>query len=98
MWSGLTHALSSPYLLNIAIYMLLYSLLSTFLYFQQAEIVDRSFANRAARTAFFSQVDLLVNVLTLFGQFFLTGRVMKAAGVRMTLTFVPALKIGRAHV
>ena len=89
--AGLTHALSSPYLLNIAVYMLLYSVLSTFLYFQQAEIVDRTFADRAARTVFFARIDLLVNALTLCGQVFLTGRVMKAAGVGLTLTFVPAL-------
>jgi ATP:ADP antiporter, AAA family len=90
-WAGLTHALSSPYLLNIAIYMLLYSVLSTFLYFQQAEIVDRTFESRDARRAFFAQVDLLVNVLTIGSQVFLTGRVTKAAGVRLTLMFVPAL-------
>jgi AAA family ATP:ADP antiporter len=36
-------------------------------------------------------VDLLVNALTLGAQIFLTGRVMKKAGVAMTLTFVPAL-------
>jgi AAA family ATP:ADP antiporter len=90
-WAGLTHALASPYLLNIAIYMLLYSVLSTFLYFQQAEIVDRTFENRDARRAFFAQIDLLVNVLTIGSQLFLTGRVMKAAGVRLTLMFVPTL-------
>lgn len=90
-WAGLTHSLSSPYLLNIAVYMLLYSVLSTFLYFQQAEIVDRTFANRAARTAFFAQVDLLVNALTLASQVFLTGRMMRLAGVRLTLTVLPAL-------
>lgn len=89
--AGLTHALKSPYLLGIAGYMLLYTILSTFLYFQQAEIVDRTFADRAARTAFFARVDLLVNTLTLGGQLFLTGRVMKRVGVAMTLTFVPAL-------
>jgi AAA family ATP:ADP antiporter len=89
--SGLTHVLRSPYLLNVSGYMLLYTILSTFLYFQQAAIVDRSFADRAARTAFFAQIDLLVNVLTLGGQCFLTGRVMKRAGVALTLTFVPAL-------
>jgi AAA family ATP:ADP antiporter len=89
--AGLTHALQSPYLLNICVYMLLYTILSTFLYFQQAAIVDRSFADRAARTAFFARVDLLVNALTLGAQFFLTGRIMKRAGVAMTLTFVPAL-------
>ena len=90
-WAGLTHALGSPYLLNIAIYMLLYSVLSTFLYFQQAEIVDRTFENRDARRAFFAQIDLLVNVLTIGSQLFLTGRVMKVAGVRLTLMFVPTL-------
>ncbi len=90
-WAGLTHALSSPYLLNIAVYMLLYSVLSTFLYFQQAEIVDRTFASRAARTTFFAQVDLLVNALTLGCQLFLTGRVMKAVGVRVTLSVLPAI-------
>jgi AAA family ATP:ADP antiporter len=36
-------------------------------------------------------VDLLVNVLTLGGQLFLTGRAMSHAGVAMTLTFVPVL-------
>lgn len=89
--AGLQNALKSPYLLNICVYMLLYTVLSTFLYFQQADIVDRTFANRAARTAFFAQVDLLVNALTLAGQLFLTGRVMQRAGVAMTLTFVPAV-------
>jgi AAA family ATP:ADP antiporter len=89
--SGLTNVLSSPYLLNVSIYMLLYTILSTFLYFQQAAIVDRSFADRAARTAFFARIDLLVNALTLGCQLFLTGRVMKRAGVALTLTFVPAL-------
>jgi AAA family ATP:ADP antiporter len=89
--AGLTNALKSPYLLNICVYMLLYTVLSTFLYFQQAEIVDRTFADRGARTAFFARVDLLVNALTLGGQLFLTSRALKHAGVALTLTFVPAL-------
>jgi AAA family ATP:ADP antiporter len=91
--AGLSHALKSPYLLNICVYMLLYTVLSTFLYFQQAAIVDRTFASRAARTAFFARVDLLVNALTLGGQLFLTGRVMQRAGVALTLTFLPALTL-----
>jgi ATP:ADP antiporter, AAA family len=89
--SGLTNVLQSPYLLNISAYMLLYTILSTFLYFEQAAIVNVSIVERAARTAFFARVDLLVNALTLGAQCFLTGRVMKRAGVALTLTFVPAL-------
>jgi len=90
IFAGLVHAVRSPYLLGICVYMLLYSGLSTFLYVQQASIVDVSFASRTARTAFFASVDLLVNVLTLGAQIFLTGRVLKRLGVAVTLTLVPA--------
>ncbi len=90
IFAGLVQAIRSPYLLGICIYMLLYSSLSTFLYVQQASIVDASFASRGARTAFFASVDLLVNVLTLGAQMFLTGRVLKRLGVAVTLTLVPA--------
>lgn len=89
--AGLTNALKSPYLLSICVYMLLYTILSTFLYFQQAAIVDRTFADRAARTVFFARIDLLVNALTLGGQLFLTGQALRHAGVALTLTFVPAV-------
>ncbi len=89
--AGFTNAMKSPYLLGICAYMFLYTILSTFLYFQQAEIVDRTFADRGARTAFFARIDLLVNALTLGGQLFLTGRALKHAGVALTLTAVPAL-------
>ena len=91
--SGFTHAFRSRYLLNISLYMLLYSVTSTFLYFEQAAIVNRSFADRAARTAFFAQVDLVVNVLTLGVQLFLTDRLLRGLGVALTLTLLPALSM-----
>ena len=91
--SGLTHAFQSPYLLNISIYMLLFTITSTFLYFEQATIVNRSFADRAARTAFFAQVDLLVNVLTLGTQLFLTARTVRLLGVALTLTLLPIFSV-----
>src|SRR5215469_7914225 len=43
--AGFTHALHDPYLLQISLYMLLYTILSTFLYFKQVSIVDRSFTD-----------------------------------------------------
>jgi len=91
--AGVLNAIQSPYLLGICVYMLLYSSLSTFLYVQQASIVDVSFVTRAARTAFFANVDRMVNWLTLFAQVFLTGRVLKRAGVAVTLTLVPAVTV-----
>jgi ATP:ADP antiporter, AAA family len=91
--SGLTHAFKSPYLINVSVYILLFAITSTFLYFQQAEIVRQSFADRGARTAFFARVDLWVNGLTLGAQLFLTGRVLRAIGVGLTLAVLPALSV-----
>ncbi len=77
VFSGVTHALKSPYLINVSVYILLFTVTSTFLYFQQAEIARQSFADRGARTAFFASIDLWVNILTLGAQLFLTHRLLR---------------------
>jgi AAA family ATP:ADP antiporter len=92
-FSGLTRAFKSPYLVNVGVYILVYAITSTFLYFQQAEIVRDSFADRGARTAFFAGVDLLVNSLTLVVQLFATGRLLRGLGVALALTLLPALSV-----
>ncbi|PYM18546.1 MAG: MFS transporter [Candidatus Rokuibacteriota bacterium] len=91
--AGVTRVVRSPYLLNVAVFMLLFSITSTFLYFQQAAIVSGAFRDRAAQTAFFATVDLGVNVLTLVVQLFLTARVVLLLGVALTLGLLPALTI-----
>ena len=91
IFSGLRHALSSSYLVNVSLYLLLFATTSTFLYFQQAEIARQAFADRGARTAFFARVDLSVNILTLGAQLFLTGRVLRWIGVALTLAILPLL-------
>jgi AAA family ATP:ADP antiporter len=93
MVAGLIHAFKSPYLVNVSVYILLFAITSTLLYFQQAEIARQSFADRGARTAFFARIDLWVNALTLGAQLFLTGRVLRAIGVALTLAILPALSI-----
>jgi len=50
IFSGIANAIRSPYLMNISIFMMLFTILSTFLYFQQADIAKTSFTNRGART------------------------------------------------
>jgi AAA family ATP:ADP antiporter len=93
VFSGVTHALKSPYLINVSVYILLFTITSTFLYFQQAEIARQSFADRGARTAFFASIDLWVNILTLGAQLFLTHRLLRRVGVAATLAILPALSI-----
>src|SRR5207302_1939384 len=93
MLAGLGHAFNSVYLINVSVYILLFAVTSTFLYFQQADIVRQSFADRGARTAFFARVDMWVNVLTLGAQLFLTGQVLRLIGVALTLALLPLVSI-----
>ncbi len=83
--------LRSPYLLGIAVFMLLYSTASTVIYFEQAQIVRDAFASAGERTAVFAAMDLAVNALTVAVQVFLTGRLVRALGVASTLALLPVL-------
>jgi AAA family ATP:ADP antiporter len=89
-FAGVLHVLRSPYLLGIALYMLLYSMGSTALYFHQAHFAE-AFTDRAARTVFFARIDLWVNVLAALTQVFLTGRIVRWLGLPLTLGLLPLL-------
>ena len=91
IFAGITHALRSAYLVNVSLFILLFAISSTILYFQQAGIVSHSFTDRGAQTAFFATVDLVVNTLTLVVQLFFTGRILVFLGVALALGFLPLL-------
>ncbi len=91
LWSGIVMVLRSPYLLGICLLMLLYTSLSTFLYFMQAEIIRDAFVGSSQRTAVFALIDLAVNTLTLLIQLFLTSRLIKWFGLAITLAIIPVL-------
>ena len=89
--AGARLVIQSPYLLGIALLMLLFTMLATFLYFQQAQIIRDAFSSPADRTAVFAGMDLAVNVLTLLIQVFVTGRLIRRLGPAWTLAIVPLL-------
>ncbi len=93
MWDGFRHVVKTPYLLMIAFFVVLFTLGSTFLYFQQSEYVGSAFTDRAERTAFLAQIELAVQLLTVVVQIFLTGRVMRRIGVGWTLAFLPLISV-----
>jgi ATP:ADP antiporter, AAA family len=93
IWAGVTHVIRSPYLLGIAVFLLFYGITSTVAYFQQADIAAHQFQDRENRTAFFAEVDVTVNVLTILLQTFLTGRLLKWLGVGLTLALLPAVNL-----
>lgn len=91
--AGITHPFKSAYLANVSLFILLFAITATFLYFQQASLVRDNFHDRGAQTAFFAQIDLVVNVITLIVQLFFTGRIVGIFGVGLTLAILPALTL-----
>ncbi len=91
--AGITHVLRSRYLLGICAFMLLFTIGTTILYFQQAEIVGREFPDRNSRIAFLARIDLAVQTLTVLAQLFLTGRIIKWLGVGVTLAILPVMSV-----
>jgi ATP:ADP antiporter, AAA family len=91
--AGITHAFKSIYLVNVSLFLLLYAVTSTFLYFEQVAVVSRVFHGRGEQTAFFATVDLAVNVLTLVIQLFLTGRIVRGLGIGPTLALLPGVSV-----
>lgn len=90
-YSGFRDTFSNPYLLGISGFIALYSLTSTVLYFQQAEIISSLFETSEERTQVFALINLAVSSLTLFMQIFFTGRFVKRFGIGVTVMFLPLL-------
>jgi AAA family ATP:ADP antiporter len=93
VWAGFTHVMRSPYLLGICVFLILFTIGSTFLYFEQSDIVGRLYASKAARTAVLAQLELAAQVLTVVTQIFFTGRIIRWLGLASALALLPALSI-----
>ncbi len=79
----------SPYLFQIALWVLIANLISTFFYFEQARIVGAAISDRADRVQLFARMDLAVSVLTILAQIFVTGAVLKRLGVGLCVAALP---------
>jgi ATP:ADP antiporter, AAA family len=93
LWEGFVLVLRSPQLRGIAGYIVLYSAVSTFLYFEQANIVEAAIADGGQRTRLFAQIDLATNALALVVQALLTAALVRRFGVTLMLVAVPAVGV-----
>ena len=91
--AGFTGVMKSPYLLMICLYMMLYTIGTTVLYLQQADLVRTTFETQEARAQFNAKLDFAVQVLTILAQTFVTGRVIKWLGVGVTLAILPLMSV-----
>jgi AAA family ATP:ADP antiporter len=89
VFAGLRLLFTSPFLLALGLQTILYTLTSTFLYFQQLRLVEATANGLAELTALSARVDLWVQVFTLVLQVGVTGRLMPRIGLAATLAVVP---------
>ncbi len=90
---GIKLVAGSPYLLGICLYVVFYSTLSTFLYFQQQTIVKATIASSEERTALFASLDLIVNFGTFVLQLVLFSRFLQRFGLAAGLILVPVFSV-----
>jgi len=93
LFDGVRLVLVSPYLMMICAYVVLYSILSTFLYFEQQQIVKSAISSSAQRTQLFASADLAVNVFTLSLQVLLFSRFLRWFGIAGGLVLIPLLSV-----
>jgi AAA family ATP:ADP antiporter len=93
VWAGFSAVVRSPYLVGICGFMVLFTIGSTFLYFEQADIVGRFYADRTSRTAVLARLELAAQVLTVTTQIFFTGRIIRWVGLGISLALVPLISV-----
>lgn len=88
---GIRLAAESRYLRSIAIYIGLLAVLTTFVYFTQAELIQRAGSSESEKVGMFASIAFWEQVATLLIQLLLTARLMRWIGVGWTMAILPML-------
>jgi AAA family ATP:ADP antiporter len=91
-FSGFILFVRDPYLLGIGLFILLYTGISTFVYFELKNLMIDVDEN--IRVQLWAGMDLAVNVLAITTAMFGTGRLATRFGLAKTLTLVPVAIVG----
>jgi len=92
-WRGFRAVFGSPYLLGISAYVLILTVISTFIYFTRLQMVAALGSDLDMRTGVFARIDLYTQLTTLVLQAVVTGHLMKRLGVHITLALLPAIVV-----
>lgn len=90
-WKSIRKIYDSSYLMGIILLVFLYTFLSTFLYFEQAHVIEKGITQSAERIQYFSSVDLATNTVAICSQLFLTNRIIRSIGLAVSLAIIPAI-------
>ncbi len=86
-FAGFKMFVSNPYLLAIGVFILLYTAIGSFVYFEQKNLLEAY--SREERTEILAIVDWVVNILTFAIGMFATSRIVTRFGMAATLAMVP---------
>lgn len=89
--AGFKYFFADPYLLAIGVFILLYTMISSFIYFEQAHVLEPY--DRDTRAQILGSISFLGNTLQYVLAFFVTGRIVKKFGIGPTLAAMPVLVI-----
>ena len=87
--AGFKMFFSNPYLLSIGVFILLYTGISSFVYFELKNLL--SDFSRPERSVIWAQMDLAVNILAISTGLFATGRIVTRFGMPATISMVPII-------
>ena len=87
--AGFKMLFSNPYLISIALFIFLYTGISSFVYFELKNLLSN--LSRPERTMIWAQMDLAVNVLSISMGLFITGRIVSRFGMSVTIALVPVI-------
>lgn len=88
-WEGFKAMFQSRYLAGIAGFILLMTILATFLYFTRLQMVAALGEDTDLRTTVFARIDLITQLSTLLLQAVVAGHLMRRFGVHVALVLLP---------
>ncbi|MDH3763258.1 MAG: MFS transporter [Gammaproteobacteria bacterium] len=90
-FDGFIDFFSHRFLLGIGLFILLYTMMSTFVYFELKNVMVEY--DRATRSQYWGMMDLIVNSLAILTALFATSRLATHFGLAVTLALVPVLMV-----
>jgi len=89
-WKGFGEFITSPYMLAIGLFILIYTGIQAFVYLETTDLL-RIYEEREQRTTILGVRDSVVNILTFGLGLFITGRLVRRLGMPVTLALVPLI-------
>ncbi len=90
-WGGVSAVFRSPYLIGISTYVLMMTIIATFIYFTRLQMVAALADDTDVRATLLARIDFYTQVATFVLQAVVTGHLMKRFGVAIALAILPVV-------